>query len=272
MSMVTTDADVGEIARLISHERLAAFVAIAGTERDALGLHHEMMLLQGALAPVMGIIEIALRNAICERLRQMFGTADWLLNPPAPFAWRGEEQDALDRAVRHARRAAYTKMNSAEKKALDATAFPAGVPAGISHETRVKRRQNAITVTFGQIIAQLTMHFWKRLFSPDYEARLWDRSLKRLFPDKSLKRADIAAQLEIIYQARNRLAHHEPIHGVRLTKLLTAIEFVVSRFGAADAAGETILGKMLAPHRPSLDQQAAAFQAAIDTFVVKPSP
>ena len=269
--MGMTDADVGEIARLISHERLAAFVTIAGTERDALALHHEMMLLQGALVPVMGIIEIALRNAICERLRQMFGTADWLLNPQPPFMWRGEEQDALGRAVRHARRAAYTKMSSAEKKALDAIACPAGVPAGISHEARVKRRQSAITVTIGQIIAQLTMHFWKRLFSPDYETRLWDRSLKRLFPDKSLKRADIAAQLEIIYQARNRLAHHEPIHGGRLVKLLAAIDFVVGRFGAADAAGETILGKMLAPHRPSLDRQAAAFQAAVDRFVVGPA-
>lgn len=270
--MEMTDAEVGEIARLISHERLAAFVAITGTERDALALHNEMMLLQGALAPVMGVIEIALRNAICERLRQMFGVANWLLSPPAPFTWRGEEQDAIDRAVRHARRAAYTKMSSAEKKALDPLAFPAGVPANVSHETRVKRRQNAITVTFGQIIAQLTMHFWKRLFSPDYEARLWDRSLKRLFPDKALKRADIAAQLEIIYQARNRLAHHEPIHGARLAKLLAAIGFVVQRFGAADATGETILGKMLVPHRPSLDHQAATFQAAVDSFAVRPAP
>lgn len=52
--MELSDADVGEMARLMSHERLAGFVAITGTERDALELHHEMMLLQGALTPVIG--------------------------------------------------------------------------------------------------------------------------------------------------------------------------------------------------------------------------
>lgn len=269
--MQLTDDDVGEMTRLISHERLAAFVAITGTERDALDLHHEMMLLQGALVPVMAIIEIALRNAICERLRQMLAVPDWLLNPPASFSWRGEEQDAIRRAVTHARRAAYTKMNSAEKKALDAIAFPGAIPAGISHETRVKRRQAVINVTLGQIIAQLTMYFWKRLFSPDYEARLWSRSLKRLFPDKSLKRSDVAEQLEVIYQARNRLAHHEPIHGTRLKKVVTAIDFVADRFGAADPGGVTVLARMLEPHRPALDQQVQAFQAAIDRFVIKPA-
>lgn len=266
--MVLNDDEVGEVARLISHERLAAFVAIAGTERDALELHHQMMLLQGALAPIMGIIEIALRNAICERLRQMFDAPDWLLNPPAPFTWRGEETDALKRAVRHARRSAYTKKSSADKKALDGLAYPNGVPVNVSHEMRVKRRQDAIPVTFGQVIAQLTLYFWKRLFSSDYEARLWQRSLKRLFPDKSLRRGGVGEQLEVLYQARNRLAHHEPIYGARLTRLIAAIEFIAKQFGEAGADGKTVLARMIEPHRPALDEQARQFQAMIDKFTV----
>jgi hypothetical protein len=266
--MVLSDNEVGEIARLISHERLAAFVSIAGTERDALELHHQMMLLQGALSPIMGVIEIALRNAICERLRLMFGVSDWLLNPPPPFEWRGEEADAIKRAVRHARRAAYTKMSSAEKKALDTSAFPNGPPPNVSHETRVKRRQEAIQVTFGQIIAQLTLYFWKRLFSSDYEARLWQRSLKRLFPDKALKRGDIGVQLEILYQARNRLAHHEPLYGHRLSRLLGAIDFITQQFGDPGNDGTTMLARMIEPYRPALDQQAQAFQTIVDSFSV----
>lgn len=201
----------------------------------------------------------------------MLAVPDWLLNPPSSFSWRGEEQDAIKRAIKHAQRAAYTKMNASEKKPLDEIAFQGVIPVGISHENRVKRRQAVINITLGQIIAQLTMYFWKRLFSSDYEARLWSRSLKRLFPDKNLKRSDVAEQLEVIYQARNRLARHKPIYGVRLRKVVTAIDFVADRFGAADPNGMTVLAQMLEPHRPALNEQVKAFQAAIDRFVVTPA-
>lgn len=70
-----------EIAGLISHERLAAFLAITGTEQHALNLHHQTMLVTGALAPVLGIVEFTLRNAICDRLRQTFGIR--LFSPPS---------------------------------------------------------------------------------------------------------------------------------------------------------------------------------------------
>lgn len=264
--MDLTDDQIADIARLISHERLAAFVAITGTERDALALHHETMLLQGALAPVMGVIEIALRNAIGERLRGLFGVPDWLRAPPPGFEWRGEERDAVRRAVSHARRAAYAKMTAAEKKGLEALAFPHGVPEGLSHEDRVKRRQAAITVTVGPVIAQLTLFFWKRLFSADYEAKLWKRSLKRLFPDKDVDRAAVAWRLEVLYQARNRLAHHEPLHGPRLAKLIGAIDFIAAKFGTPGADGATALTRMVAPYRPALDRQVAALSAAMERY------
>lgn len=268
MSKGLSDQEILLAASLLSSERLAAFVRITGTERDAYELHQQMMAVAAALMPVTGLIEIALRNAICDRLRGMFGTPDWLNSPPAPFVWRGEESSSLTRATRQGQRAEYAKKSNADKKALDAVAYPNGVPANASHEHRAKRRQQAIQINAGQQIAQLTIHFWKRLFSSDYEATLWDRSLKRLFPNKKLSRADVAIQLEAIYQARNRIAHHEPLYGARLYKALTAIDFIALNYGEKQPNPDGIIAKMISEQRQTLQQEADKLAGMLAAFNV----
>ena len=270
--MSMTDDELRKAAALISAERLAAFVAITGTERDALDVHHQTMEVGAALMPVTGLIEVALRNDIAERLRVLFGVPDWLNNPPAPLAWRGEETASLTRAIRQGQRAEYAKLTNAAKKALDAVAYPQGIPPGTSHEDRAKARQRAIQITTGQQIAQLTLYFWKRLFSSDYEATLWDRSLKRVFPNKKLTRGQIAGQLEVIYQARNRIAHHEPLHGPRLTQTLEAIDFILTTFNASTPSGDAILSKMCAPSRQRLQGEADKLVALLAKFTVSQPP
>lgn len=269
MSKLTSDQEVALAASLISQKRLAALVAMTGSERDALAIHSQMMSVAAALGPVLGLIEVVLRNAVCARLDEMFGSTDWLNNPPAPFAWRSDEVGSLRRATGQAQRAEYSKLTNVQKKALETLAYPAGVSAGATHEHRVKRRQRAITVDMGQHIAQLTFHFWKRLFSAEYEATLWDRSLKRLFPDKGLSRPEVATQLEAIYQARNRIAHHEPVYGPRLRRALAAIDFVSERFLERRPNPESILCKMIGDRRQHLQREADALEALLARF---PSP
>lgn len=260
------DADVRDAAVLLSSDRIATFLRITGNERDAIELHQQMLNVSAVLMPVTALVEIALRNAACERLRAMFGAPDWLRNPPPPFAWRGEEQDALRRAVRQGQRAAYAKLAQSDKRALDNAAFPNGVPAGTSHEDRAKARQRQIPVNQGQVIAQLTLMFWKRLFSSDYEAALWRRSLKRIFPNKALSRADIAQRLEDIYQTRNRIAHHEPVYGARLARTIEAVDFICRNFGAVGAEGVTVLMKLQEEPRQSLQREADLLAAMLSRF------
>lgn len=186
MSIELLDDDVKAIAFYLSSERLANFHAIAGSDRDAIYLHQRVLAVGAALAPIVAIIEIAIRNAVCENLRTSFGAPDWLRNPPVPFVWGKEQAKGIGRAVDHAQRAAYAKLSNVEKKSLDIQAYPAGVPSGLGHEKRVKARQGAISVGNGQVIAQLSLYFWKRLFSKDYENTLWKRSLKSIFPNKTL--------------------------------------------------------------------------------------
>jgi hypothetical protein len=266
MSIEFSDAEIALVVNLLSEQRLAALVQITGNGRNAVELHQQMMLVSAAIMPITGLCEISLRNAVCTELREMFGTDNWLNKPPEPFLWRGDEKKSLKDAKRHARRAQYAKLTNAEKKALDAVAFPTGVPDGESHEKRSKKRQEVISVSEGQQVAQLTMYFWKRLFSNEYETTLWKRSLKRIFPNKKLSRADVAAHLEVIYQARNRIAHHEPVYGHRLSRLLDSIDFIAQNFQQRHPSQDAVLFKLIQAHRQTLHFEAQKLHQMLSMF------
>ena len=266
MSSHLQDDEIPKIGSYLSSERLAAFHAIAGSDRDAIELHQKVLNVGAALAPVVALIEIAIRNTVSEKLRTAFGTPDWLRNPPPPFAWGSEQSSAIRTAVKHAQRAAYAKLSNIDKRALEQIAYADGIPAGLTHEERVKGRQRAISVGHGQVIAQLTLYFWKRLFSEDYEETLWKRSLKSVFPNKTLSRTQIADVLETIYQARNRIAHHEPIYDARLTRLLEAIDFTCQNFDVRRPSVDTPLAKLVAPFRERLELAIAELTVELDSY------
>ena len=176
----------------------------------------------------------------------------------------------MKNAGRLARRAAYAKLSQADKRRLDALAFPHGVPPGLTHEAHSKGRQKVVAITQGQLIAQLTLFFWKRLFSPDYEATLWKPSLRRLFPNKAVSRAQIAANLENLYQTRNRIAHHEPVMDARLASVLAAVDFLALNFTMRTPTEDGILAKMTETDRAALKNEAATLAALLATFTVPP--
>jgi hypothetical protein len=262
-----TDEDIAAVAALLSGERLNTFQSLAGTTRAAVALHQQMLQVAGALMSVTAVVEIALRNAVCDRLAEHFGVGGWLRRPPGPFTWKDEERAKIEAAVRGAQRAAYAKLKPTEKHALDEAAFRRGVPAALRHEFRLDARQRAISVRSGQVITQLTMYFWKRLFSSDYEQALWKSALKRIFPNKRINRSAVAIRLERIYQTRNRVAHHEPVWGEMLFDTLAAVDFVASNLGVAGTDGHTPLRKLLLPEHAALENQARALQVKIDAFI-----
>lgn len=271
MSILTLDDDIPQIVSLLSVERLSTFMRITGSERDAIVLHEQSLRIAAALMPATAMVEIVLRNAICEALRESFGRPNWLVNPPAPFQWKGEESDTIRRCSGWARRAAYANLSQTQKKALDESAFPNGVPAGTSHERRSKDRQRQIQITSGQLVAQLTLMFWKRLFSSDYENHLWKRSLRGLFPNKLITRAQVAQHLEIIYQTRNRIAHHEPVIGERLTRVADAIEFIALNFRSRAASEDAILARLTHSYRSELLEQMSALRRMLAPFILPPA-
>lgn len=258
-----TDEELAAVAVLLSSERLSTFERLAGSNRGAIALHQEMLRLGASLMTVMAVVEIALRNAVCDQLTEHFGTADWLRSPPSPFRWDDELKGKIGQAQTSARKAAYAKLTQEQKRQLDSVAFQkhgGTAPAGLPHEKVSKARQGAITVPMGQVVAQLTMYFWKRLFSADYEHTLWKPALKRVFPDKSLSRAAVATQLEAIYQSRNRIAHHEPVYGRRLAQTEAAVDFIARRLGSRGNDGATPLEELLHLELQELRDRADAMR------------
>ena len=257
------------LLRYLSIERLSTFVTLTGSQTEAITLHQETLRLGTMLMTVLAQIEITLRNAICEQLDSQFSGTAWLLNPPQPLVWAQPEKNKIKEAEKNARRTIYAKLTQNEKRAIDAALFPSGIPAQfngkLGHKRIVVARQNALTISMGQIIAQLTFFFWKRMYSTDYDQVLW-RRLKHIFPNKQLKRPDIAVQLEILYQCRNRIAHHEPVYGYRLAETINAIDFFVANFDGVDSDGDRSINKLLGHDLALLKANASALQTRINSF------
>ena len=251
---------------MISAPRLATYVALtrSGSRQDAIELHQATMSLGVALSAVTGLIEIALRNSACHELNETFSAGTWLRPEAAastPIDWVTHERNNIKQAQVRAQRAKYSKLSGPAKVALDSRAFPGGAPVDISHADRAKGRQRVISVDDSQVIAQLTFYFWKRLFSDHYEKTLWKRALKRVFPNKTLSRADVASRLETIYEIRNRLAHHEPVYGARLDGALEAIDFLSQNLGSRVPTVHSPFSKLIMPQKDILEGQVAIFRS-----------
>jgi hypothetical protein len=264
---MTIDAeDVADVTRMLSAERLRALTALTGSAKIAIELHQETLRVGASLMTVIATIEIALRNSVCENLTQHFAVPNWLRQPPVPFQWRAPELKKVAMAHDSARRAEYSKLTQAQKHALDALAIQDGRQPARSHLDTAKDRRKHIAVSDGKIIAELTLYFWKRLYGPDYDQSLWRTSLKRTFPCKKLSRAHVAIQLEHIYQARNRLAHHEPVLHGRFADTVQAIEFVIQHLEALKPSSSTPLANLLAGDIAKVMAEAESLHARLDTF------
>jgi len=264
------DEDIAALTVLISAERLGNLNNLTGNLAAAIELHQETLRVGASLMNVIATIEIAVRNAICQNLGQYFAIGGWLFNPPPPFQWRDSEKNKISMALDSARRAEYAKLSQTEKHALDALAFPNGRPPHLSHLSRAKRRREKIVVSDGKVIAELTFYIWKRLYGPDYDHHLWRTTLKKTFPNTKVRRSDVADHLENIYQARNRLAHHEPVLHNRFSDAIASIKFIMQNLGATAPSMQTPLARLIADDLAELEAKADALHARLAAFRVGP--
>jgi hypothetical protein len=77
-------------------------------------------------------------------------------------------------------------------------------------KTNISRRNKYLTP--GRVVAELTLGFWVRLLSPQYEKRLWVHHIHKAFSGMFRKDRQAAFdRMEKIRKLRNRIAHHETI-------------------------------------------------------------
>ena len=260
------EVDIEPLSSLLSRERLAALIQRTGSPKAAIELHQETLRLGASLMHITATIEIAVRNSVSSCLEGHFQSPYWLTNPSPPFTWKEPEKKKINSAVDSAQRSEYSKLTQAGKAALDDLAFPSGRPPNLSHLKRAQRRRKQINVTHGKIVAELTLYFWKRLFGPDYEQSLWRTALKKTFPDKGLRRSEVAVQLEHIYQSRNRLAHHEPVLFARFDNTLKAIIFISQRLGSPKADPASPLANLLQDDIREVTVQSEKLHTRLELF------
>jgi len=263
MSREVTAKELEQLANFISVERLDRLLKLTGDLGVSIQIHQDTLALNSQLIKIVATIEIALRNTIYANIMHHFEAANWLQQPPVKLNLEDGDRKKIVMALDSAKRSEYAKKSQAEKAVLKAEVFPKGKPRDIKPFKYVQKKRENISVSDGKIIAELTFAFWKRLYSAEYEQQLWRTTLKRTFPNKTLKRSQVSAQLEIVYQMRNRLAHHEPVVGDRFHKLIGAIRFVQQELNTKASSPPHPLEKLLAADV----NQAISLQSKLESLI-----
>jgi len=89
-------------------------------------------------------------------------------------------------------------------------------------------RRSPLNAPKDDIVSQLTLDFWSNLFRAEYDRPLWQANMKRLLPNISVTRKFLQKLVVQINKIRNRIAHHEPILDLNVSKIHQDIVDVVS--------------------------------------------
>ena len=171
------------IERRLSIERLRPYrVEVGGDLQRAVALYEWNATTSAAFFEVLGHFEVILRNSLHEQLTIWHAATgrlgQWYDDPAQLFDQRGRS-DIL--------------------KAREALASSGDVEVP------------------GKVVAELSFGFWRFLLDKRYQATIWAPCLQKAFPHlQPRRRVDVSNPVADMNRLRNRIAHHEPIHGVPL--------------------------------------------------------
>lgn len=160
---------------LLSPERIGPYrLVTADRIDDAMNLYRWNANAAALTFVCLGNLEVLLRNALSGRLSEM---------TPAGTPWYVHYRSVLTE-----------KAVGDLDRALD----------------RLTEKRK--TVTDGRVVAELNLSFWRFLLTPRYSRTLWTPGLSKALPHAGLTLSTISQQVAKVYDLRNRIAHHEPIH------------------------------------------------------------
>lgn len=181
--------ELASLERCLSLDRLGPYrAACGGGLADAVALYEWNAQVSAALGETLGHMEVLLRNSMHDALTawsaRVLSEPRWYLNPGSVLTVQAEEEiaRARERATRDGR-----------------------------------------TETPGRVVAELTFGFWRYLLISRYERTLWLPCLRDAFPGLRGRgmRRDVDRAVRALHEARNRMAHHEPMFNRPLADLRT---------------------------------------------------
>jgi hypothetical protein len=175
-----------DLRRLLSPGRFDRYAAAAGSAQTAGELYVWNARAAGALHETLGTFEVVLRNAL-----------DRQLTVYHQIVWAGDGHWYAD-----------TLMPWRSKKLIEHITRARAQATGNSKRPEIH----------GKVVAELTFGFWRYLLAAPYQTTLWAPALRHAFPRLgSQKREAVYTPIDRLHALRNRIAHHEPIHGLNLT-------------------------------------------------------
>ncbi len=252
---------INEIVDLLSPERLYAILEYSNskgsvTDASIIGLHQESLSLSGNLMSILGVIEIALRNAVYKNLDAYSKTNKRLFQSSKPFEWLEYEEDQITNALKFIKRAKYDKMDSEQKSQLQRQAEKTETFQNAEKHEKRDIVCSPISVSDSDIVAKLMFSFWKTMYSYKYDEMLWHKTLKNTFPDVKNIHKSIIKHLETINKTRNRLAHHEPVLNDKFHATIGAIQFIAKNLNQPAPNPNSPLAKLLANDIKKITKQA----------------
>lgn len=214
----------------LSAPRLSSYQALvgAGTAENTVGAYVWSLELNSALAPLLSMVEVLLRNGIQQAATAQFGKPDWHQDV---LKWQGSQEfqgKAAANATFHQdfyrpgcppydKRTVWLGTNKYKPRRYFS-------PAESKREEIVWRlNKEGKPNTPDQMVAHAMFGFWLDLLAPGFEGAdplaLWPKCTSAVFPnDVSMDRAKVARYLNDIKKLRNRVSHHEPVWSLAAPK------------------------------------------------------
>lgn len=202
----------------ISTSRLSSYQHILKItdSNQILRAYYWNIALSGSIYPLIQTLEITLRNAIDQAVKQHHQPIPQYQKPSFkndPY-W-------FEKILYSVQDAKISRMNAGKKsKWIDAQGVRIRFTAG--EEAVNKARQDVsrcrTQVHAGDILSRMTFGFWTTFLSKDFQNTLthhllWPNLLSKVFPNapSGTSRSDIEQQFTFVREFRNRLSHHEPV-------------------------------------------------------------
>lgn len=170
--------------------------ACGGDTAAALRLYWWNIEVSGAFYGPLHCLEIALRNALHDRLRRMHGRFDW---------WAVAPLDADG----------HRRVDQAKADL---------------------RWRGVVAPCADDVVAELTFGFWVSLLSRRYDRRFWVPVLHTAFPHYRGRRDDLHRDLNTMRLFRNRVMHYEPVHDRPLSQRHATLYRMLDHLGPDFAA------------------------------------
>ncbi|MBS1666786.1 MAG: Abi family protein [Bacteroidetes bacterium] len=176
----------------LSSQRIDRYLIATGNQKTrTVRLYKANLKIAQSFHPLLGALEVGLRNRINTTLTAHFSDPDWIVNQKTGFM--------VDPSLTHIDRRTERRVTNDFLK--------------LSVEKSERRfRRLRVPITSGKIIADQSFGFWTDLFEVHHYRLLLGRPIQ-VFSNlpSGHGRSDVCDRLNKIRQFRNRINHNEPI-------------------------------------------------------------